>query len=481
MTWPRFYHRVWRSDTAMTWAALLTRVGGGLLLMFAVIRVLPPETAAVWLLFRVVLGLRILVESGLGATLSRVIAYAMGGADEIGDLRGKVHVPAVGGANWALVDRIWSSTQRTYLAGALITLGVLLLVATPLLIRPMAQLPSPTEGWWAWVVMAVSMAVVFWGASFVAYLLGVGRVALVRGWEAVVRSAALVFALATLWMGGGLFELVLVMQLFEVALVATNALLVAGVRVPVQTAANTAGASGDIVRVVLPRAWRNALGVSLIAGVNQLSGLVLAQWFTGATLASYLVAYRMFDAVNMFSMAPFYSKIPLLARLNAAGRRPEQVALARQRMFVSLSAYALGAACLGGLGGIAFRYLGVSIDFADPLLGALLMMGFFAERVGAMHLQFYTTTNHEVGHIMNGGYAILFSAFVLVLVRPMGIYGVPAAMIAAHLGFPLWYSTYLTRTEFGLGWSTFHRSVLVLPTLLLVIGILAMVVIERFI
>jgi hypothetical protein len=153
-------------------------------------------------------------------------------------------------------------------------------------------------------------------------------------------------------------------------------------------------------------------------------------------------------AVSQFSQAPFYSRLPRLARLYAGGDRAGLVAQAQRGMGLSYLAFALGAAGLGLAGPALFAGLGASVAFPTPGLWWLLVAALFAERMGAMHLQLFSVTNRIYWHIANGGAALIALAALGLLLPRIGAYAFPLSYLCGNVLFYTWFSMRLAYREF---------------------------------
>ena len=304
----------------------------------------------------------------------------------------------------------------------------------------MGALPDPSRGWVAWgIVLSVSGSVL-WANVFAAYLQGLNKVALFRRWEALTSCGAILTSVVVLLMGGRLLALVVANQAWAIVNVLRNwqlSRVVEGGRF--RTFRNT-GLDPEVFSVAWPPAWRSGLGISFSRGVLYGSGLIYAQVAQAAALSTYLLAFRGIQMVNELAQAPFYSKLPVLARLRSEGRFAEQLGLAQRAMRLAYWTYAAGFVAIGVTGSGLFDAIGSRVEFPDSRLWALLGLGFFLERYGAMHIQLYRTTNRIVWHIATGVTGVIYLTVCLALLRPIGVYAFPVAVVAGNLGFYCWYS-----------------------------------------
>jgi hypothetical protein len=150
--------------------------------------------------------------------------------------------------------------------------------------------------------------------------------------------------------------------------------------------------------------------------------------------------------ITQFSQAPFYSRLPELARLRAEGRESVLVAMAQRGMRWSYWAFVVASIAAGLFAQPILRILGSRVEFIPLASWLVLMGGLFLERFGAMHLQLYSTTNHVRWHVAAGGGAVIFLASALILVPRLGY---PGFIWSSLLGNLLFFSWYCARLSYG--------------------------------
>ena len=463
--------RLLDSPTAMTSASLGMRLGGAFIILGAVLGTLPEASVSLWLLLRTIVGLRIIGDLGFGNTLVRAIAYAMGGATDLERPAPKSTPQKPQATNWQMLGEICGTMEIIYRRIALIAGGFLLLVVTPLMVRPIALLDDPTVGWWSWAAVLSTLPVVFRGNAYQTFLVGTDHVALVRRWEAATSLGNLLSAITVLYLGGGLLMLVVATQAWEVINVARNYWLAHTILDGRLRSLRRHPYSPKVFASVWSRAWRSGSAVLLTTGANQSSGLIYAQIGDAGAVASYLIALRLYDAANQFSTAPFYSRLPQMARLHAEGRRADLVGLARARMAGSLWLLTAVLLAVGVSGPALLRLLGSEVTFVPTSLWAILALAAFGERYGSMHLQLYTTTNHVLWHKISAVYAAIFLTVSFALVGRIGVFAFPVAMLGGYAGFFAWYSARLSHRAFRLGLWSFEGRAMAPQLMLLAVGL----------
>lgn len=462
--------RLWHSPTATTWGSLAARLGSVLVVLPFVLRHFAASEVAVWQLFASINALLVILDVGLAPTFSRLIAFARGGArlDEMHALAGARVQPRQGEDLPTLQSLV--SAQRWLIA----RLAVALLVATATLgswamAAPIGQLDSPADGWMAWAVVVLTSAAVVHNSGWAATLQGMGSVAVYRRWEVASSLAQIASSVAVVALGGNLLALTLIQQFWLAFAAWRNRRLMW--RLHAACLALPPRRDGQVLAIVWPATWRTAVGVMSSQGLLQASGLIYGQWASPAALAAYLLALRLLTLISQFSQVPLYSHLPTLGAAHASGRTGTMLQDARRYMRRAHGAFLLGAALVTLTAQPLLSRIGSQTDFVPPTMWAIMCLAFFAERVGAMHLQLFSLSGRILWHIANGLGACFTVVGAWLLWRPMGAHGFPVALLLSNA---LWYAPYclrLTRKQYG--WSLWEVERLsAAPALIVLLAVL---------
>lgn len=457
--------RLWHSPTVMTWGSLASRLlGVTLVLPLVLVKFAPPEVV-IWQLFIALYTMQMLFDFGLAPTFSRLLSYVRGGArmEDLANMRqqAKLAPVALRAADPHVLAHVFSAQRWLY---ARISGGVMLLflvLGTLALINPISQVADAHEAWTCWAVVLATSVFGFWGNGFAAALQGMDHIAVARRWEIAFALGQITSATCVLLADGGLLALVIANQIWLVLGAIRNRMLLR--RLHPELFAQPAQAHRDVLAVLWPAAWRSGIGVLMSQGIIQASGLIYGQLAAPAEVASYMLALRFVTMISQFSQAPFYSKLPLLAQLQAQGQTQQQLDVASRGMRLSHWVFVMGAVGVAIAADVALRLIGSHTPFVSPTMWLLVCAAFFAERLGAMYLQLYSTTNHIVWHIANGVTGLLMLGFGVVLYPIIGIVAFPMAMLAAYLGFYTWYAIRLSAKAFQFRWLSFERHCAMAP------------------
>ena len=463
--------RIWNSPTLMTWSSFTTKSLSLVLVLPLVLTRLNTEEIALWYLFSIIIGLQRLADVGFSPTFSRVIAYGMGGlsTSELKDLRSIKYSAKSREPNWDTIEQICSTMQAIYLRLTVILILLLVTLGTWALLKPISTIADVTSGWIAWSIILLASTLTLLGNAYNSYLQGVNQIALLRRWEMLSSLGAIVTSLIVLLLSGSLLELVIANQSWLVLNILRNRWLCRTIENGKFKRFTYKKIDPIVFQAVWSSAWRSGLGVFMSYGLVQLSGIIYAQVGNASGVASYLLALRLIQTVRHFCQAPFYSKLPVLAKLRSEGNLKQQVNVAKRGMLLAYWTYVAGFIGLAIFVTPLLKLIGSNAEFVSPLLWSLMGLGMFAERYGAMHIQLYSTTNHIIWHIANGVSGVIYLVVSLALFKQIGVYAFPVGTLAGYLGFYCWYSAKHSYKAFGLKFWSFERSAMLTPLAVIMI------------
>lgn len=432
---------IWHSPTFATWGGLAVRMSGLCIVVPLVLNRFPVEEASIWFLFLTLQALLALVDFGFAPSFVRAVAYARarsGAESTVSSGR----LPAGDTPDVIATMRFvynWLGVAAFLLIGIAGTLA---------LIVPIARSHDQLAAWGAWGLIVAGSVAIFRNGMYCSYLQGAERIAVYRRWEMVIESLSLLASIAALISGAGLFVVVLIGQLAAILGFAVNRLL-AHHYAP-------AGAwhgprkNPVVLNNILSVAWRSGLGILMTFGVVHGSGVVVAQIAPPAEVAGYLLALRLMQAIVNFSYVPFSMRIPTLARLYAEKSHTELLAAARNAMCLTNWTLVAGITTVGLLVPRVLEALNSGTAFVDLTVWWILGLAMLVERIGAMHLQLYSTTNHIVWHIANGVSGVLMVLGIPFFYHFFGMLGLPAGILAAYALFYVPFSVRMSYRAFDL-------------------------------
>ncbi|GAB3940708.1 hypothetical protein GCM10028805_02920 [Spirosoma harenae] len=466
--------KLWQSPTFNTWASLLARSLNLVILIPFILKRFSPAEISLWYLFSTIIGLNLMLDLGFNATFTRFIAYAMAGKkDKNQGGNNSISLPTDSHENY--LSRIVGTQQVLFRWMTLFIFALLITIGTLSVLHPISLLKNPLNGWYAWVIVIVATTISFRGNVFSIYLQGINKITELRRYETFFSLAAILSSIIVLSLNPSLLSLIAVNQFWIVVSALRNKWLSFHYHENIFIKNAVFVFDREIFKETWPSAWRSAVGVLMSYGVIQSSSLIYAQSNQAEDVSSYLFAMRIVQIIITFSQAPFYSKLPLLARLYAQNDFNQIVSLARKGMMRAHWTFVIGFIGVALLMRPAMKIIGSNINFVDTNLWILIGLGFFIERYGAMHLQLYSISNKIIWHIANGVTGVIYICLAILLYKQIGVYAFPISILISYLCFYSWYTSYRSYKTFHLSFFNFELRTSIFPLIALIIASLVSV------
>ncbi len=467
-------NKAWNSPTLMTWLSYSTKA----LTLFGVLPLVLKQFSSgdvvLWYLFSTIISLQSIVDFGFRQTFSRIISYAFGGAKDINIIKTDQSVTSTSPAtpNLPLLTSIVSTMKLIYNWLTVIVFIVMVIFGSWAMLKPVSDSSNVNEAWWSWVIVLLISCVSFYGKIYMNFLEGLYKIALVRRIETLTSIGSIVTSIVVLSVAPSLLNLVIVNQFWVLIVTLRDWYLCKTVD---NNFYSKVSAKLPFDKVIFGKiwqpAWRSGISGLMSVGLTNLTGLIYAQIGNTAAVASYLLALRIINQIREVSMAPFYSKLPLMAMMRVKNDLPGLLKTVTRGMFLSHFVFVIGFIFVGSFSGILIKTIHSQVQFVNQTMWIMLGIAFFIHRFGAMHIQIYLSTNHIISHIADGVSGILYVVSTLILSRYYGVYSIPIGMIIGYLGFYAWYAAHYSYRSLNANFVKFETKASLFPAVSLIIYI----------
>ena len=456
--------RLSQSATVNTWISLAIRMGGLVLLLPLVLTHFGVHEVLVWQLQSSIVAMLAWIDFGLTPTFSRFIAASRGGG-KLADLLRTKRVTVASGPDEQPLDlgAVIGTLRRVNAAMALFGTVLVMAIGTAAIAGAITGLTHPRTGWMAWALTVLSVPFALINGSNTAVLIGSDRITALRRIESLVGLLQVLSTSLVVVLTSNLAMVAASYTFWGIVGFGLNRWQAS--RILTENGVQTEVFDPRIFRAAWAAGWRSGIGILFSTGLIQGSGMIMPQLAPPGVAASYLILLRIMSIGSQLSQAPFYSRLPAMAKANAEGQRAEVVAQAKLGMRLALWTMLAGIVALVSVAPVALTLIGSSVRIPDAGLSTLLGVAFFAERYGAMHMQLYTLSNHVIWHKVNGLTGLVgIAAFVLLwpFVGPMAV---PLGMLVGYVGFLCPYMSHKSLQYFGLHRWHFERATSLLPAL----------------
>jgi O-antigen/teichoic acid export membrane protein len=476
------FKRIWNSPTITTWISYSTKTLSLFGVLPLILKKFSPGDIVLWYLFFTIISLQSIADFGFRQTFTRIISYAFGGAEDI-----SVFKPAVKNnnaetkePNLNLLNSIVSIMKHIYVWLSVLLFVLMVTLGSWSMMKPINESQNVYMSWWAWVVVVIVSCISFYGKIYLNFLEGIYKIALVRRVETLTSLGSIVSSIAVLLIAPSLFNLVIINQFWVIIVTIRDWYLCKRVD---QGFYQSVSALMPFDKVTFKKiwtpAWRSGISGLMSVGLTNLTGVVYAQLGTSSSVAAYLLAIRIINQIKEISMAPFYSKLPLIAIYRVKNDLIGLKTLVKRSMFLSHSVFIAGVIGVGIFFNQILVILHSEVEFVSPALWLLISFAFFVHRFGAMHIQTYISTNHIISHIADSISGVLFILSALFLGKYIGVYAIPVGMLVGYLGFYAWYAAKHSYRSLNVTFWEFELQTSILPIVVFLVYALIEIFYEK--
>jgi hypothetical protein len=430
----------------MTWGNLSAKSSNLVILLPVVLRTFSKEDIVVWYLYFTIVSLQLLIDFGFLPTFTRLFSYAYSGLNIEAIQNIKNSQNANGKVDWISLVHIFVATKKIYIRISIISFLLAITFGSWLVYEPIMHSTNVFESWIGWIFVICIASFNLYANSYVAFLQGINKVALVQRWQMITSMLAVFSSTFIILLSKSLMAGIIAYYIWFIINFLINYILYKQYIKMQNIDIDNNKIHNLIKKTIWPTAWRSGLGISMSMGLIQLSGMIVAKIESSSIAASYMIALQMIRAISSFSQAPFYSKLPYFTQLYAKKDIITLIGMSKNRMQKSFFVFIGMFLFIGLFANDFLRILHSNVQFPNSNMWILIGCTFLFERYGVMYLQLYTLTNHIIWHIANGITGLLMIVLVFLLYHHFDIYAFPLAMSIAYIVF---FTPYVIKKVYG--------------------------------
>ena len=472
------FNYLWNSPTFTTWGNFFSNSVKNFIILAFILNRFASEEVAVFMLFATIISFSTLLDFAGYGTFSRLTSYIKGGATSLDNFRTKKNKIVLEGTNWPLMKKLYGTIGYVF---TILSAGVFIIISsfgTWSVNRVISFTENPTEMWYAWMIVLISITIGMYGRKYTTILHGLNYIPLINRWNIVISTLTLIFSFATVIISNSLLNLIIVMQFFRILTVFIHGYLV-NYYIENKRFKNYKSFSWDknIFNAAWGPSWRSMIVIISSTGVIELSGIIYAQIGNADYISSYLLAIRLINIISNVSRAPFYSKLPLFATLRARGELTKLSSLTNYSITITLYTFIISAFFTGLLINPSLNFISSSTAFIPMTMWALMSLVWFVERHHAVHAQIYSTTNHIPFYIPVGISGVINILLALLLVNKIGYWAFPIAQGISNLIINNWWNVKISLKSINQPVFKYLKLSFFIPLLVLILSQLLLMVI----
>jgi len=419
--------KYWNSPTFVTWFSFFTKSLNLVLIIPLLLKKIEPSEVSLWYIFLSIVNLLSTIDAGFGSTFSRAVAYANTEQKDQDD------IDYLATLNFVI--------KKYFLIIGLIVFGLVCIYIAWCIFFSKLLIPI------YFIALLLSPIIAF-GNYYVCILTGLNKIVILRRWESLTNILITFSNLIILIIYPNVYWLIIIFQIWSLFNIIKNYLLVKKYFNFTEYEGHYNNQiANNIKNQFLKEAIKSVIGVISSLGLFYMVSIYYSIYFVENKnlLASYLFCFSIIQSVRSFSQAPFYSKLPTLNNLYALGKTKEFIEISQKGIYYSILSFIIPILCIIFFGEKIFALIHSKVAFPPIKLWILLGSGFLIERIGAMYLQVYSTSNHIVWDKLNFGTAVIILLYMYIFLNSNQIYTFPIALVIGYAFFYTPISYYLSR------------------------------------
>lgn len=457
---------MYNSPVFTTWGNLIVKSANVIFLLPIILAKFSSVDIKLWLLFQLLFSLKDIMDFGLVGNFSRSYAYAYANTRSLSD-RTKNNNEQ--GINKQLLNSINSVSKRAYLIIAIITFIVFATLGTLSVYKTIFLTKSIYENYISWAVIVFITPITLYGNTYISFLNGINKVALVKRWDTLFSLLQVISVLVVLIYIPNILALVCATFIWYLVVMIRNYFLFTSQVRKLNLSVERQRVDKKVWLEIFPLALKDFFGGLSGFGLQKVMEIIFANIVKSDIAVSYLFASRLIEQVKMMSGVPFFSKIPYYASDFINKSLSQYKKAITQGMRLSYITMIIAILVIGIFSKEILLLIRSNISFVPTYLWALMGGYMLLERYTHMHAQQYTISENKIiSHIGLPITGVLTIISVMLSYRFFELSSIPIGGFIALLLFYTWYAPKNSYQSMKTSFLKFERK-LFLPVILILI------------
>ncbi len=371
-----FISRLWHSPTFTSWASKGAQSVRLLLVLPLILRNFNEVQIAAWFLFASLTFFTQLIFEQSSVIFSRMVALAVGGAEDLSPIKPGEAPRGNGTPNWSTIQKLYETIGGLNLAvsslGIFVTLGLGALSFRKIL-------EGYDQSHEIWIAFGIFLLGDFLAQVFKKYaisLRGLNQVALTNRWNALFSIISSLAGAAGLLAGVSIIGLSLIVQAFNLLTIFRLRFFLFRWVEPRFKAFRPYALHKDILAFLFTPLWRALIQSYAMKGGLKIGIIIYTQFANAADLASILLLIRLLDTVKSFAMAPISSHFPKFGRMLAEGKTTQLTKSVIRAMKQAQWVLVLGFVGISFIAPLGLTLINTNTRLPDPKVIAFTLFSF---------------------------------------------------------------------------------------------------------
>ncbi len=319
----KYLIRLWNSPTFTSWAGKGAQSVRLLIVLPLILRNFDEVQVAAWLLFSSLTFFTQLIFERSSGIFSRMIALAVGGANDLSPIKPGEPPRGNGNPNWKTIQKLYETISSLSIAVSFLGIVTTLVLG---LFSFRNLLESYNKAHQIWIAFGIFLLGDFLSNCFKKYsfsLKGLNQVALTNRWDALFSIISSLAGAAGLLAGVSIIGLSLILQSFNLLTIFRLRFFLFKWVEPRFKTFRPCALHKDILSFLFIPLCRGLVQSYASKGGLKIGVIIYTQFSTAGELASMLLLIRLLDTAKSFAGAPIFSHVPKFSRLLAEGKNAQ--------------------------------------------------------------------------------------------------------------------------------------------------------------
>lgn len=420
------------SSKDLFWSYLSSffKIASSILILPIVLRSLPSEQIAFWVIFSTITSLVALFDFGFGPSFTRNISYVFSGSKEIKSIGFETVSSSSSDVDYSLLKQLIVAMKFFYFRLSIIVFFVISIAGTIYIQSLLLNFKgSQVEIYLTWFFVCITSAYSIYSSYYESLLLGKGMIMQAKKIQLLAQILFIFFSGIALLNEWGISS-VFIAQLLSLLL--TRYLLFRAFFTPYIKKKLESGnikISHDVLNKIKPNSVK--VGITTLGGflVTRSAVFIGAKYLTLDEVAMYGISVQIIRIISILSSVTIATYLPKIVQLITVGDIPSIKAIYIKAVWIQIITFSFGALFTILCGNTALEYLKSETHLLPPSLLFLAFVIFYFEANQALAGNIILTSN-EVPFFKASLFAGLFTVVILFIFLEVQGLGVCALILA---------------------------------------------------
>tara|TARA_B100000787_G_scaffold169998_1_gene163362 strand:+ start:3323 stop:4747 length:1425 start_codon:yes stop_codon:yes gene_type:complete len=285
------------------------------------------------------------------------------------------------------------------------------------------------NAWTAWyIVLIVSTCNLYLGYYNI-FLMGIKKIALIQKISGFINLIGLGFILMVLFIYPNLVSIVFVYQLVALSTALSLFFIASKELKNLDLTIGNFKFHYPVFILVWESAWKSTITNISSNIINNISGILVANYFNTAQSASFLFTQRIFNVIESFTQTTFHARLPVIASLRGKGDLIKLVPYLKQTHYFCYAVFTILYLSLIIFGDTILLFISTGVELGSINLLILFSFSILLRRWSGISMGISNQANYILDYITVPISGIVFFIIVFLFQNQLGVNVYPIAQI----------------------------------------------------